>query len=255
MNYRLQTRKKNRNPLPKILAIIIICLILGFLARGLIIKTFVYTGGAFNNVISFFIPNGFRSGNSIKEENDWLRQEVLRLTAENADRTVLKSENTNLKFLMNRKVVEGGKEVLGVIISKPSTTPYDTFIIDVGQEAEIIVGNKVIYGSLIIGEVTEVGNKFSKVKLFSSFGNVFSGTLGEDNLKAEVKGFGGGSFESLVPIGANVKEGDALVMPQISSKVYGVVQKIEELTAEGFKRLFFVMPINLNQINEVLVID
>lgn len=254
MNYRLQTRKKSRNPIPKIAIIIVICLILGFFARGLIVRTFVGTSGVLNSVLSFIMPNGFRSDSLIKEENDMLRQEVLRLTSENADRMVLKNENDGLKFLLNRDVKKDGvKGTLAVVLSKPATTPYDTFILDAGSKLGVEVNDNVTFGSLIIGSITEVGTSFSKAKLFSSFGNVFSGTLGKDNLKIEVKGLGGGTFESLVPIGASVEVGDALVIPQIESRVYGVVQKIEELSDEGFKKLFFVMPVNLNQINDVII--
>lgn len=255
MNYRLQTRKKNRNPVPKILLIIIVAVIVSVLAGGLIVKTFTYTVGVFSNIISFVIPKGFRSNSSVLEENESLRQEVLKLAAENADRNFLKSENNNLKFLLNRGIEDEGNEgaILSFVLSKPSDTPYDTFILDVGLERGVEVNDSVTFGSLAIGSIVEVGNKFSKAKLFSSFGNVFSGTLGDNNLKVEVKGLGGGSFESLVPIGASVKKGDALVMTQIDTKVYGVVQEIEELTDEGFKRLFFVMPVNINQIKEVLI--
>jgi cell shape-determining protein MreC len=116
-----------------------------------------------------------------------------------------------------------------------------------------LLNDKVIYGSLVIGNIVEVGDGYSKAKLFSSPGNVFSGTLGEDDIKVEVKGIGGGGFYALVPIGSKSEVGDALIMPNISSKVYGVVQRVEELTAEGFKKLYFVMPINPNQIREVLI--
>jgi cell shape-determining protein MreC len=260
MSYLLHVRKKNRNGFKKILLILLFCLILGYFARGFIVRSVVSISLGLKSVISFIVPSGFRSDDTVIALNDALRAEVLRLTGENADRNVLADENANLKFELGRqnnstttKTSKKTKSILAIIKEKPAETPFDTFIVDVGAEEGVAVGDNVYYGNLIIGKVVEVGSLFAKVGLFSSPGNTFSGTVSESKIKLDAKGLGGGMFESLVPQGVNVKIGDALILPSISSKVFGIIQSIEERQSEGFKRLLFTLPVNPNQISNVII--
>ena len=67
-------------------------------------------------------------------------------------------------------------------------------------------------------------------------------------------GIGGGDFEALVPIGTDVSEGDSLILPSISPKVFGVVLKVEELSEEGFKKISFELPVNPDEISSVGIV-
>lgn len=260
MSHLLHAKKRNRNPIKKILIILLFCLVLGYFARGFVVRSIAGVGSTFKSTISFIVPSGFRSDNIVIKENDSLRAEVVRLTSLNADRNVLADENANLKFELGRKdnsisttASPKTKSILAIIKDRPAQTPFDTFIVDVGVEQGVTFGDSVYYGNLIIGKVVEVGDAFSKVELFSSPQNQFSGTMVESKIKFEAKGLGGGMFESFVPQGVDVEIGDALVLPSISSKVFGIVQSIEDRPTEGFKRLLFTLPVNPNHISSVLI--
>ena len=140
MSYLLHaTKKRNRNPFKKILLILLVCFILGYLARGFIVNFIVDIGGGIKSIVTFIIPSGLRSDNALVAENNSLREQVVSLTALNADRNVLSDENTNLKFLLGRKEnasstksTTKSKNILATIKQSPAETPFDTFIIDAG---------------------------------------------------------------------------------------------------------------------------
>ncbi len=255
MSYLSTVKKRRRNPLKKIFFILVICLILGFFAKDIIVRTITSVSLGFKGVIAFVVPSGFRSEANIIEENENLRSAVLKLTAENADRNVLYEENQNLKYELGRGATSTNtaKGILAIIKQSPGETPFDTFLIDAGTEEGVAIDDNVSYGNLVIGKIIDVGNSFAKAKLFSSPGNIFSGSILGTDIKVEAKGLGGGMFEALVPESAIVKEGDALILPSIQSKVFGLILKIENKESEGFKRLLFTLPVNPNQIYSVIV--
>lgn len=255
MSYLSQNRKRKRNPLRKIITVFVVCVIVGFLFRGVIVSTMVGTGSAISSIVSFLIPGGLRSNSEIIKENETLREKVMLLTALNADRNALESENVNLKFELGRKpkAGDGVGEILGIVKSRPSNSPFDTFVVDVGSRDGVTADAYVYYGSLVIGKVIDVNTSTSKVQLFSSPGNIFQGVLVSENINIDARGLGGGSFEALVPSGVAVEVGDTLVLPSITTKVFGVVAAIENKEEEGFKRILFSLPVNLNQINQVLI--
>jgi len=255
MSYLSIAKKRKRNPLKKILLLVFVCILIGFLGRSLIVKTVVGIESLFDSVFSFVAPGGFRAESNIITENKSLRESVLMLTALNADRAVLADENANLKFELGRKynTPDGSRGVLAIIKSSPGETPFDTFIVDIGADDGISVGQIAYFGNLAVGKVVDLGSHFAKVKLFSSPGNIFAGTISGLDIKIDAKGLGGGVFEVLIPEAADVEVGDILILPSISSKVFGVVSSIEDKPEEGFKRLLFNLPVNPNQISQVLI--
>lgn len=258
MSYLLHAKKRNRHPFRKFFVALVCCLILGFFARGFIAKTVLAMGSWFKSVFDVVVPSSFRTDAELLSENTNLQAELLKLTALNADREVLYNENQSLKFELGRKdnastTKSSNKGILAIVKSKPGETPFDTFILDAGLDQGVIVEDRVYYGNLVIGKIVETGSDFSKAELFSSPGNEFGGTLSGAKIKIDTKGLGGGFFESLVPQGVEVKVGDALILPSIKSKVFGVVSVIEDKQAEGFKRLLFTLPVNPNQITEVTI--
>lgn len=208
-------------------------------------------GSALDAGISSILPAGIRSARSLGAENQELRKRLDILTAESADREMLRIENEELKTLLGRGNEE--KIVYAAVIKRPPDSPYDTFILDAGSELGIKSGDTVVFGSVVVGEIIEAGRGFSKAELFSSSGNSFQGVLGSD-VAIEAKGLGGGAFEALLPLGAEVFSGEPVVLPSISSRIFGSVQKIEEKREAGFKRILFAMPVNPNQIDAVGVV-
>ena len=251
MTYLLHAKRSRKNHTSAFFIVLFLCLFIAFFARGVIVRNFAYMSNALGGMFYSILPQGFRTANYLAQENLSLRNQISTLTASNADRNVLANENERLKSGLERKDKE--KIVYATILKRPPESLYDTFILDAGISNAVAVDDVVASGSVAIGKIVEVGNGYSKARLFSSSGNSFEGTLSE-NVHIEAKGVGGGAFEVTAPLGVAASLGDALILPEISSKIYGLVQSIEEKPDEGFKRILFALPINPNQIDSVSII-
>lgn len=249
MNYLSHVKKRKRYTWQKIAIIVVLCLIFGLFMKSSIVYTVTFFSNTIGGGLYALLPQGFRSNVELAKENADLKNKIQILSAENADRKALAIENADLKFRFGRS--DNKKIVYATVIQKPPVSAYDTFILDAGVETGILKDDVVVFGSLAIGVIVDVGNGYSKAELFSSPGKTFKATLGVNNILIETKGVGNGSFEALVPLGTEVVPGDTLILPAISLKVFGVVQKVEDLVEEGFKKVFFALPINPNHIGAV----
>jgi cell shape-determining protein MreC len=251
MNYRLHA-KRRPNTGAKILFVIAICLILGYFARGIFAHPLSTLGYYVSNAIGFIIPPGFRGTTALSKENESLREKIVLLSAENADRNALAAENMTLKEGFGR--TDDEKIVYAIVLRKPPFSPFDTFILDAGTNQGVAVGNTVVVRSLAIGTIVEVGDTYSKAELYSAPGKIFDGRLSSEGITLQVTGEGGGAFQAMLPIGTPVSEGDTLILPAITSKVFGVVEKVQDLPIEGFKKVLFSLPINPAEVSSVGIV-
>lgn len=194
----------------------------------------------------------FASKRSLEEENRRLKEhaELMRLEALNA-RTLL-AENTELKKLLGREV-DVSKNILAVVLLKPSFTPYDTLIVDVGNDVGVEVHNRVVVAGIPVGRVMEVYPHSSLVKLYSSAGEEFQVLIGERYIEATAKGQGGGSFEIALPKDVEVKKGDLISIPSIITNTFALVEEIHETENESFKYVYFRSPVSISEMKWVYI--
>ncbi len=156
----------------------------------------------------------------------------------------LTKENFELKEIMNRAVSKN--LVLAYVLKKPPFTAYDSFILDVGSNDRVEKGDGVyVLGNILIGETEEVFSNTSKVKLYSTYGEKYDVLIGEQNIQATAVGRGGGLFETIIPRDVKVSEGDTIIIPNISSSVFGIVSKVIADPARAFSTIIFSQPINI----------
>ena len=160
-------------------------------------------GESFSSLLAWF-----KSTRSLFDDNKALTEELRELEARLADRNIIWEENLKLKEILNRHPAEENF-ILGVILAKPNRSLYDTFIIDVGAQDAVLPGQRVFaYGDILIGELAEVYDKTSKVKLFSTPGEKIEVVLSSQgdslpegkgvsltSISLEATGRGGGNFE------------------------------------------------------------
>ena len=137
---------------------------------------------------------------SVYKENENLLKENTDLKVAMTDYQILKSENVLLKESLGRKP-EGRDMVLADILTKPNYSPYDTIIIDVGDNVGAVVGD-IVYSDMIIpiGEISVVYKNTSLVSLYSSPGETTEAMIDGTNTSVELTGRGGGNFEMTIPI-------------------------------------------------------
>lgn len=205
------------------------------------------------NICGFFhdISVSFRSKIELEKENANLKTELEARDLQILNANLIKIENEELQEMANR--VQSGKYVASFVFSRPSSSPYDTLLIDQGENSGISEGDKVFYNDVLIGKIDGVYSKTSKISLFSSPGNEFDVKIGSTSFSTKAIARGGGNFVAQVPKGMDVKEGDSVLIPDVSSKVFALVEKVESDPADTFLTVYFKNPLNLFEIKWVEV--
>ncbi|MFQ5661873.1 MAG: rod shape-determining protein MreC [Candidatus Paceibacteria bacterium] len=196
-----------------------------------------------------------RSKRSLIEENNNLKAEIELNNLKLLSLDLFKEENIRLKELFDRQISSTDNSILGVVLVRPSASLYDTLVIDVGAESDVSEGDYVfVSGDIFIGRINEVYKNTSLVKLFSSPGEITQVRVGLDGVSASAEGVGGGNFIAELPRGIGIEEGDMVVMPNISTRVFAVVEEIDADPSDPFLTVLFKNPINLNDIKWVQVL-
>ncbi len=190
---------------------------------------------------------------SLIKENESLKEKLNEAENKLLERDRLLAENLDLKDMLGRS--NRGKLVLASVIVKPSRSPYDTLILDVGENDGISAGNKVIaYGSTVIGEVREVSSSASKVVLFSTYGEEYQGIISGKNISVKLTGRGGGNFVAELPRGILIEKGEQVFSVGISPHLLGVVDSIFSDPRNPIQRILFRSPVNTQELHLVEVI-
>ena len=132
-----------------------------------------------------------------------------------ADRESLYRENLDLKARLGRADVPAVR-ILGGVLLRPPTTPYDTLVIDAGRQEGVAEGDLVSAGgTALVGTVTELNERTARVTLFSAPGAAYDALL-HGTIPVSVGGQGGGSLAGAVPAGTAVRAGDTALPPGLA---------------------------------------
>lgn len=193
-----------------------------------------------------------RSKHSLLVENESLQREVAYRDVGALLLDGLKKENEELKELLGRK--GSGRDVLGLVLTRPPLSFYDTLIIDVGSTDGIVAGDKVYAeGAVLVGDISEVFGTTARVSLFSTPGRIVPVLFGSSTVQAQATGRGGGNFEARLPVDVEVSEGDSITFPHIRSHVFGIVEKIMVDSTDSLQTVLFKAPINMHELRFVEV--
>jgi len=226
-----------------------------------------FFGGVFNFVGNpvWKIENGIKKGfnnvgylfqtkSSLSKENQNLRDENIGISLSMIDYQILKKENEDLKETLGRLPKENDF-ILGNILTKPNHSPYDTLIIDIGNDFGVRVGDMVYAnGNIPIGNVNKVYEKTSLVSLFSNPGQKTEGFINGVNASIELTGRGGGNFEMIIPMDLSIENGTAIYMPGSTSLVLAKTGEIISTPTDPFKKIILSSPVNIQSLKWVQVI-
>lgn len=201
-------------------------------------------------VESFFIY--LESKTKLKKENDIFFQQLTEAETLVLDRNMLLHENEQLKELLGR--IDASGFTLSAVLAKPHASLYDALIIDTGTLEGVAVGNKVFaFGSVLLGEVSDVGTKTATVKLFSAPGNELNARIETLNIDVTITGRGGGNFEMTIPRDVTVISGTQLFLPGITPHIVATVEKNVSDERDPFQKILLTSPVNVNELNWVEV--
>ncbi len=189
---------------------------------------------------------------SLVKENKRLSDEISSRDSSMLLLDSLRKENESLKSTLGRTAK--GNDLLGVILSRPPISPYDTIIIDVGSNDGVTVGDKVYTdGDTLVGDIAETYANQSKVSLYSTPGRVIPIIIGSTNAEVQAVGRGGGNFTAKLPVELEVKKGDTIIMPQIRPHIFGVVEDILVDSSDSLQTVLFKTPINIHEFRFIQV--
>lgn len=189
---------------------------------------------------------------ALVRENSRLRDELRSHEADAFMIEALREENEFLKAALGRETERG--EVLGVVLSRPPVSAYDTLVIDVGADDGLVIGQRVyVGGSVLVGDIGEVLAGTAKASLFSTPGRETPVLIGDKKTATQAVGRGGGNFFARLPADIEVAVGDVIVAPQLRTNVFGVVEHIEADATDSIQTIYFRAPFNMHELRYVEV--
>lgn len=195
---------------------------------------------------------GFQDKNILAEQNKALLAENEQMQVQVLDRNLLAERVSKLEEALGRVSVDN--RVSANVIVNYGQSPYDTLILDEGEDAGVAKGDMVVYaGAGVIGEIVETTSTSSKVNFYSSSGNEQEVVIGPHHIPAVALGRGMGNFETKVPQDSMVEVGDTIVSAK-GNLILGAVSVIEGKPAEPFKHILFRSPFNLAEVRSVEII-
>ncbi len=176
------------------------------------------------------LPQYLRNRAVLVAEVEVLKQQIADRGGDRFTLDMLAKENDELRSLLGDT---GEERILAGVIGRPSALPYDMLMIDQGTSDGIVVGAPVYIGDrTVIGFVQSATERTALISLITTSGFVSTVyVLGPDIFTTAV-GMGGGQLRVGVPQGIVVKEGDLVILPSITSGVYGSISYIETIPTQ-----------------------
>ena len=171
------------------------------------------------------LPQYIRERSALINELESLKIKIA--TEQGTDSTIkkLQIENTELRNLAGA-LPEA--RILGRVIGRPNTLPYDVLMLDRGSVHGVVLHAPVFLGAdQVIGFVSKVTDKTSLVTLVTTAGFTASAYVIGPNIYTFAEGMGGGILRVRVPQGIALRTGDLVLLPAIDSGLYGAISYIE----------------------------
>lgn len=175
-------------------------------------------------------PQFVRDRSELIKQIDILNSEKSSQGGDRLTISLLSQENVELRKLLSN---DGKKRILAGVIGRPNTLPYDVIVLDKGSDDGLVEGAPVyIADSAVIGVIGKVFQKSSVVELITTPGFISSVYILGPNIYTNAEGVGGGQMRVGVPQGITLSVGDLVVLPGVSSGIYGAISVIDSVPTE-----------------------
>jgi len=218
--------------------------------------------GAGDNVSDFF--SGVIRIKTLESETDHLKLENQKLLAEIIILKGLKKENETLRRALEVGLEKDFKLILGQVIGKDISS--DFILIDKGESDGVLKDMPVITEErVVLGKVSEVYNKYSKIMLLtsnkSSFdAKIFTPEKEEKNISGVVKGKNNLKvFLELISKDESINQGDLVITTRLGgvfpdNLLVGQIKEIRKKDIESFQQAEIDPAFNINDLNHLLII-
>lgn len=197
---------------------------------------------------------GWWNGNDEKLK---LKEKIAELESKILLLEPLEKENQELKAIFSHPE-DAKKYILGAIISRPPQSSYDVLIIDAGSDNGVKEGmTATAFSNILLGYVTDVFSKTSKVKLVSFPGEETNAIIDSVSTGAKISalaiGRGGGGMEIKIPSSVEVHSGDRIMTLGTYPLMLGIVERAEINLSDPFQKIFFRLPLNFQELKYVMI--
>jgi|GEM_PF-2755498 len=163
----------------------------------------------------------------------------------------LKIENEDLKNQLNNTaetLISAG------VIGRPTALPYDVLVIDKG-ESDGITENTPVYADNkhVIGFVAKVYKNSAIVNLITTPGFTSTVYVYGPNIYTTGQGMGGGVIRIHVPQGINIDVGNVVIVPSLSSGIFGTISVIDSIPSEPEQYGYVTSQIPINSLRQISV--
>ena len=194
----------------------------------------------------------FDSQKKLWEENTFLKEKVSSLELTILSLSGGQTQEEVLLDLAGRK--QRPEQIISTVLTRPPQTSYDTIIIDAGFRDSITLGSEVsLPEGPVLGLVSEVLPRSSKVKLFSSNGEETSAILERGSVPVILIGSGGGNFKIVLPQDVVVEKGDRILSADTTSRLVAIVGEVSVSSTDSFKEVLAKSPTNIFGLRFVFV--
>jgi cell shape-determining protein MreC len=194
-----------------------------------------------------------RTKGSLIEENESLKERLASLELELSTLSLASAENERLLSLLGRRASQG--TLVASVLTYPPQSPYDLIIIDAGTREGVLPGSSVaLPEGPEIGVVEEAMENFSRVKLYSTSGEITQAVLERTQTPVELLGSGAGNFKIVVPRDIPVEAGDRVLSAKLDAALLAVVEEINLEATDSFKDIFAKSPTNIFNVRFVTVL-
>ncbi len=249
MYYRKKSKKKNLFFYFILIIILLLCALsvlcqntvtriifaTGFIVRDFVLKPFSNIGTAFKNK------------QSLEERIAFLEEENEKLKISKIAQSFVDSQIADYALELEKK----SQGMISKVLNRPPFSPYDTLLILKGDH-NIEVGDLAFIRGVYLGEIESVESHTATVRLRSTSGQKTLVRVADIEIEAEGKS--GGQFTIKVPKDSEIKNGDAVMVPNLDYSLLGSVGQIVEDPLATFKTVYFSIPVAFQDMNFVSVV-
>jgi cell shape-determining protein MreC len=197
-------------------------------------------------------PLYLRSRANLVAEIEKLRTDIATSIGTQLSINRLVEENMQLRGMSNSATAE--ERLVARVLARPDQVAYDLLQIDRGAKDGVVVGAPVYTGvDTVVGIVVYVADSYSFVDLFTSPGFESTAFIFGPNVFAPIEGMGGGVARVRLPQGVLINEGQLVILPGVSSRIYGEIVRVENEPTQPEQYGYVTPPLAMNNLLYVSV--
>lgn len=256
---RTRTNPRRRGHLLTLTAsVIIVVVFVVFTKPSIISETFLWIGQPVKNFFSSISGNGFGSETIFSSkarlwaENQELKGKLVEQSVAILQLESLTKENEQLRSEFGR--TNRKKTLQASVLAAPGISPYDTFLVDVGESEGVRLGARAyFFEGLAAGRVTRVDSHTALITLLSSPEEIVPVVVGSRNSLLQAKGRGGGEFVLEIPKDIQLSEEQPVFLPGTPQQVLGKIESVQTDIAHSVQTVYFRTLLNLSEVRSVFI--